>query len=593
METEKKIERKKEIERKMESIIDDLIVDARLPFFDDELLLTKDLNSRRQIMIENYISLGNFLNLELLVRFYASFESLNSFTAEELASLIHNLVFLKSQSTNSVIIMAKTLNPDFYSYLNHNSKLKCDSINLNDSIIFSFCCYGNPKYFKFELNENELDQGFILAVEKANVKMAKFLCDKGAKITSHILCSVGKNLELLSYFFERIKTDNQNFQSIASNSFILACKNGWYENIKMHLNFNVDISELAFTSACENGKFKVVKVLINGKSFDLDEALIKASKNGHLKIVEFLLDNGANPINEDAFALACRFGDLEMAKLLYCRSYNSYDVNFLNKCLIISCKTNKIEIVRFLVNIGADVRYDNDLALRISSELGFYEIVRFLVIMQSDVNAFNGDALISACQNGHTKVVEFLLKNRANPTCMQNLAIEVACKNGHTEIVKLLIENGANINESIPSLLVISTKKNYYDIVQLLLSNRNHDKKFNNCSLCLALINGSYKIAKLILRNGSDINVAYYKYLEDLEFKGDQKAIEIFRKFPKPIDINRMSIVLACEEGKIEMVRLILRYDTRKMLNIDQALSICKNKMIENLLMDYRRLNRF
>jgi ankyrin repeat protein len=79
-----------------------------------------------------------------------------------------------------------------------------------------------------------------------------------------------------------------------------------------------------------------------------------------------------------------------------------------------------LDVARFLVENGADIHTDNDLALRWSAEYGYLDVVQFLVENGADIHADNDYALQWAARNGHLDVVRFLAENGADTSYLLN-----------------------------------------------------------------------------------------------------------------------------------------------------------------------------
>lgn len=85
--------------------------------------------------------------------------------------------------------------------------------------------------------------------------------------------------------------------------------------------------------------------------------------------------------------------------------------------LIIAAGVGRIEIVKLLLDRGADMEYADDdgfTALTAASVMGRVDVVRLLLDRQADVNhrTKKGDIpLIEAAFNGHVEVVEMLLRH--------------------------------------------------------------------------------------------------------------------------------------------------------------------------------------
>ena len=64
--------------------------------------------------------------------------------------------------------------------------------------------------------------------------------------------------------------------------------------------------------------------------------------------------------------------------------------------------------VKKLLDAGADVHTDNDIALRLASRYGHLEVVKILLDAGADVHAKDNEALRWAKYKGHTEIVKLL-----------------------------------------------------------------------------------------------------------------------------------------------------------------------------------------
>jgi ankyrin repeat protein len=80
----------------------------------------------------------------------------------------------------------------------------------------------------------------------------------------------------------------------------------------------------------------------------------------------------------------------------------------LNRLFIEASKLGILPVVRQLVEAGANVRADNDYALRWAAEKGHLETVKYLVSVGANVRARDDWALRYAAEKGHTEVLDYL-----------------------------------------------------------------------------------------------------------------------------------------------------------------------------------------
>ena len=136
---------------------------------------------------------------------------------------------------------------------------------------------------------------------------------------------------------------------------------------------------------------------------------------------------------EGSVTMACLYGQLEVVRYLS----EHYNVNN-NNSVVIASSNGYIEIVKYLVENGADIHIFNNFALIQSSRYGYIEIVKYLVENGADIYAANNFALRLASKEGHIEVVKYLVENGANIYAENQGALRWAQNQGHTEIVNYL-----------------------------------------------------------------------------------------------------------------------------------------------------------
>ena len=95
-------------------------------------------------------------------------------------------------------------------------------------------------------------------------------------------------------------------------------------------------------------------------------------------------------------------------------------------------------LVAFLLDHGANIHGQNDLALRWAAENGHTETVKLLLDRGANIHACDDAALRYAAAGGHTEMVKLLLDRGANIHAYNDDALSRAANKGHTETVKLL-----------------------------------------------------------------------------------------------------------------------------------------------------------
>lgn len=111
-------------------------------------------------------------------------------------------------------------------------------------------------------------------------------------------------------------------------------------------------------------------------------------------------------------AYAIERGSLKDVKFIS----KSGDINIHNNnesALQLACKEGHIDIVEYLLSLGADLHADNDNALQWAAKYGHLNIVMLLVSSGANVHANEDGALRAATKHQHTDIVDFLTASAA------------------------------------------------------------------------------------------------------------------------------------------------------------------------------------
>ncbi|KAJ7291243.1 ankyrin repeat-containing domain protein [Mycena rebaudengoi] len=230
----------------------------------------------------------------------------------------------------------------------------------------------------------------------------------------------------------------------------------------------------ALEAASGRGHLDIVHLLLE-KGADIhaghNGALRRASQNGHANVLQEMTAR-CGPASES--------GHTEVAQVLLEKGADANVTSGNSESLLITTSAGKcmqprqhVNIVRLLLENGADIHARNNGALRAASKRGYTDIIQLLLQHGANVNAADehtGSALeAAACWDGNPSIdpfdsehakrrkmaeaatrrlmhVRFLLDNGADVHARNNGALREAAKAGNTEVVQLLLKHGANVN---------------------------------------------------------------------------------------------------------------------------------------------------
>ncbi len=165
----------------------------------------------------------------------------------------------------------------------------------------------------------------------------------------------------------------------------------------------------------------------------------------------------------NALDIAVKYGNLLVVKSLIVNNVNS-------KHIQLASENGHIEIVKYLVSLGADYTANNNRAIQWASLNGHLAIVKYLVLLGADYTANNNRAIQCASRNGHLAIVKYLVLLGADYTANNNYAIQWASGNGHLTVVKYLVSLGADYTAGGGFAIRLASKYGHTEIVEYLKS---------------------------------------------------------------------------------------------------------------------------
>jgi len=104
-----------------------------------------------------------------------------------------------------------------------------------------------------------------------------------------------------------------------------------------------------------------------------------------------------------------------------------------------------VETFEYLVSKGVNLHADY-FVLRCAAEKGHLDVVRHLIEQGANDYVYKNVALRGAAGKGHLEIVKYLVEQRADIHAVNDYALRWAAFNGNLEVVKYLIEQGADVH---------------------------------------------------------------------------------------------------------------------------------------------------
>lgn len=207
-----------------------------------------------------------------------------------------------------------------------------------------------------------------------------------------------------------------------------------------------------------------------------------------------------NNLDESVFHVACRFGHLEIIKMILNKLNNTNYTTILNSknlqgqtCFHLACDKGYHNIVEYFLRDRRCFSFlehldnESNSCLHLASEHGHAGIVSMLLDLDCDLEAKNEQNLTPldlSCRNGFFEISKMLIQKYSKVTDSQT-PLHTAAAEGAHEVVKLLLDKGAiidKLDEMNRNCLDIAISKGHREVVKVLLEDPNWDRliRFNN-----------------------------------------------------------------------------------------------------------------
>ena len=311
----------------------------------------------------------------------------------------------------------------------------------------------------YNIEQNIINDSIIrnLIHSKDYLKLVKYLTtiSINSVINSNILnrLIIHGNIDIIKFLVDEYKEVTLYLEIYKFDIISIASRWGHLELLKYLLNLRLD----DFTP--------LESVMYN------NEAFVKAALYEHLDILKYLVSLCED--DEDCiYKMVTSNNNVAGGNILFHENYIIADYLFsLSEDSIIndnniysSVRFDRIDTLKYLVNLGGDLSTIIDGLVMVASENGNLEILKYLLNLnnrndndkQSIVMAQNSESLRRAISKNNLNVVKYLVglfsnnkKDQINfVTSQNNRDVNAAYERGYTDIVNYLLSVGAKLHTS-------------------------------------------------------------------------------------------------------------------------------------------------
>ncbi|KAG1661828.1 Ankyrin repeat domain-containing protein 17 [Nymphon striatum] len=322
-----------------------------------------------------------------------------------------------------------------------------------------------------------------------------------------------------------------------STPLMCAASSGNLDIVKLLLKNGADINAQSLTGntplmcACSGGFEDIVRLLLSeGASIeDHNEnghtPLMEAASAGHVPIAKILLEHGAginthsSEFKESALTLACYKGHVEMVRfLLQAGADQEHKTDEMHTALMEASMDGHVEVAKLLLNSGAQVNMPADSfesPLTLAACGGHVELAMLLIERGANIEEVNDEGytpLMEAAREGHEEMVALLVSQGADYNAQteetQETALTLSCCGGFLEVAEFLVKTGANIEAGASTPLMESAQEGHVDLVKYLIEagcKVNAETSTGDTALTYACENGHTDCAVTLVEHGASL----------------------------------------------------------------------------------------
>ncbi|KAJ3123325.1 hypothetical protein HK098_002016 [Nowakowskiella sp. JEL0407] len=320
-----------------------------------------------------------------------------------------------------------------------------------------------------------------------------------------------------------------------------------------------------------------ITTTIDARTPENDAMILRiAARLGNLEVLRWLIEKAHLDICCDRNAVICEaaaFGFLEIVKYLVERGADIHAR--WETCARKSAANGHFELLKWLGKMGANVRELDDYALAAASANGQYEIVQWLVEdCGANIHARDDAPVRNAAANGNLEIVAYLFKKGANLRALNDEAIRKATLSGNFDLTLWLMLNGCNFRANDDEAFINACKSGNTKLAMYLINSGADIFADRGVALRSAATGGHLELVKILYSQGLTQKTHLDGAVKDASRNGHLLVVKWLYEHAK-VDIradNDAPIRCAAVTGNLELVEWLYTVGADIRANSDHAI---------------------
>ena len=433
---------------------------------------------------------------------------------------------------------------------------------------------------------------FYSASYNTDIEVLDYLIKKGAdvnftpefnpKFNLLIGAAVNKNPDIIKYLISKgLDIDNARDNTGCTPLLVAATNSNlevFYTLVQMGADIKAvdhDNNNVLLMASAYNENYQIIPLLLQmGFSLDYrndlgENAIIAATKNRNPEIFQVLM------LNSGAYS------DKEIAK----KYINSADI-YGNTLLMHAIKNNNVEIIKYLINKGADVNAkdckNNTVLIQAVSQISDSNIIELLINAGADVKAEDNNGFdclgYAVLNNTNEEIIKLLINKGLNVKKVYEKGFKTlafyAAGNPNPEIMQILIDNGVDFDFKQANDL-----KNFAPVDYNFYMER--DKSKFMTPLMLAAEAGTPEVCEVLIKAGSRLETKDISGRTPLIISTANPNPDVFRTLLKygadikALDYFKQGVLNhALAKSSLELVKEIAKLTKAKFHNFNYSIYV-------------------